>query len=59
MQMTNPKGPPPTDRKSDREVPKSKKVENTSSSQNDDTPGELLEGEGGLGLSIMGGGGHA
>jgi hypothetical protein len=32
-------------------MPKSKKVEETNSSGGDNTPGELLEGEGGLGLS--------
>ena len=56
--MSNPKQPP-TERKSIRETPKSKKVEETNRGEGDNTPGELLEGDGGLGLSITGGGGHA
>ena len=56
--MNNPKQPQ-TERKPIREMPKSKKVEETKRSEGDDTPGELLEGNGGLGLSIIGGGGHA
>jgi hypothetical protein len=34
-------------------------VEEANCSEDNNTPGELLEGEGGLGLSIIGGGGHA
>ena len=55
--MNDPKQPP-ADRKPSREVPKPKKVEETNRA-GADAPGELLEGEGSLGLSIMGGGGHA
>jgi hypothetical protein len=58
MQMSNPKQPQ-TERKPIREMPKSKKVEETNRSEGDNSPGELLEGDGGLGLSITGGGGHA
>jgi hypothetical protein len=57
--MSNPKQPP-TERKPTREMPKSKKVEEeTNPSEGDNTPGELLEGDGGQGLSITGGSGHA
>ena len=42
-------------RKPTSEMPKSKKVEETNPSEGDNTPGELLEGDGGQGLSITGG----
>ena len=54
--MNNPKQAP-AGRKPTREVPKPKKVE--AANRDEAAPGELLEGEGSVGLSIMGGGGHA
>ena len=47
----------PADPKAAHEVAKPKKAEEAD--RNETAPGELLEGEGNIGLSIMGGGGHA
>ena len=48
-----------SERRSASEMPKPETMKPKRAEKADQTPGELIEGEGSPGLSILGGGGHA